>query len=110
MNKDIYEVTRDEYVGLIGEMRTDCFDMEKDYQESNTYIRLRSKQTGKLMTERIIQDNSEEKYYIFELPEDNERQPPKKIRQYKLETKEEVQAFFDILNKLQENKNDRTIS
>jgi len=31
MNKDIYKVTRDEYVGLIGEMRTDCFDMEKDY-------------------------------------------------------------------------------
>ena len=31
MNKDIYEVGRDEYVGLIGEMRVDCFDMEKEY-------------------------------------------------------------------------------
>lgn len=110
MNKDIYEVTRDEYVGLIGEMRTDCFDMEKDYQENDVFIRLRSKKTGKLITERIVHGDSEEEYYIFELPDNDERQAPKKIRQYKLETKEEVQAFFDILNKLQEKKNDRTIS
>lgn len=106
MNKEIYEVSRDEYAGLIGEMRTECFDMEKEYQENQTIIRLKSKQTGALITERIIKDDSPEQYYIYELPQDNERLAPKKIRQYKLETKEEVQAFFDILNKLQKKDHD----
>ncbi len=110
MDKSIYEVGRDEYAGLIGSMKIECFDMEKDYQENQTFIRLRSKKTGKLITERIINDDSPEQYYIFELPDNEERQAPKKIRQYKLETKEEVQAFFDILNKLQKKENDRTIS
>jgi hypothetical protein len=31
MNKSIYEVGRDEYAGLIGSMKIECFDMEKDY-------------------------------------------------------------------------------
>jgi len=31
MNKEIYKVERDEYAGLIGAMKVDCFDMEKDY-------------------------------------------------------------------------------
>lgn len=110
MNKDIFKVERNEYVGLIGEMRTDCFDIEKEYQKNDLYIRIKSKKTGKLITERIIYDDSEEEYYIFELPDDSERQAPKKIRQYILETKEEVQAFFDTLNKLHKKDNDRVIS
>ena len=109
MDKSIYEVGRDEYAGLIGEMKTDCFDMEKQYENETTIIKLVSKKTGKIITERIIRDNQEEQYYIYELPQNDERLAPKKIRQYKLETKEEVQAFFDILNKLQK-KNDGTIS
>lgn len=109
MDKSIYEVGRDEYAGLIGEMKTDCFDMEKQYDDSATIIKLVSKKTGKTITERVIQENQEERYYIYELPQSEERLAPKKIRQYKLETKEEVQAFFDILNKLQK-KNDGTIS
>ena len=110
MNKEIFKVERNEYAGLIGSMKTDCFDMEKDYQENDIFIHLRSKKTGKLITERIIHDDSEEEYYIFELPDDDERQAPKRIRQYKLETKEEVQAFFDILNKIQKKENDGTVS
>ena len=110
MNKDIYEVGRDEYVGLIGEMRVDCFDMEKEYQENDVIIKLVSKKTGALITKRIIHEDQNEQYYIYELPQNDERQAPKKIRQYKLETKEEVQAFFDILNKIQKKENDGTVS
>jgi len=107
MDKSIFEVERNEYAGVIGSMKTECFDMEKEYQDSDIYIRLRSKKTGKLITERVIHEDSNEQYFIINLPEDDERTAPKKIRQYKLETKEEVQAFFDILNKLH---NDRTVS
>lgn len=49
---------------------------------------------------RIIPDNEKEKYYIFKMPEDDERIPPAPIRRIVLEDKDEVQAFFDILNKI----------
>ena len=101
MNKEIYQVERDEYAGLIGEMKTSCFDMEKEYNEDNIHIKLVSKKTGHVISERIIDAEQNETYYIYELPENDERMAPKKIRQYRLESKEEVQAFFDILNKLQ---------
>lgn len=34
------------------------------------------------------------------MPLDEERQPPRAVRKITLETKEEVQAFFDALSKL----------
>ena len=101
MNKEIYQVERDEYAGLIKEMKTACFDMEKEYEGATIHIKLVSKKTGKLISERIIDEEQNESYYIYELPDNDERLPSKKIRQYHLETKEEVQAFFDILNKIQ---------
>lgn len=101
MNEEIYEVERDQYVGLVGEMKQDCFDMEKEYQEQDIVIKLVSKKTGELITKRIIHKNSNEQYYIYKLPDAEERLASKIISQYKLETKEEVQTFFDILNKLQ---------
>lgn len=102
MNKEIYQVGRDEYVGLIGEMKTSCFDMEKEYSSDGIHIKLVSKRTGETMTERIIDEEQNETYYIYVLPENNERAAPKKIRRYCLESKEEVQTFFNILNKLQQ--------
>ena len=98
---EIYEVERDQYAGLIGEMKTDCFHMDTSYQEDKTIITLTSKATGKLITKRIIDADGNETYFIYDLPENNERLAPKKIRKYELQTKEEVQAFFDILNKIQ---------
>lgn len=102
MNKEIYQVERDEYVGLVREMKTSCFDMEKEYSDDGTHIKLVSKRTGQTMTERIIDEEQNETYYIYVLPENDERTAPKKIRRYCLESKEEVQTFFDILNKLQQ--------
>lgn len=101
MNKEIYQVERDEYVGLVREMKTSCFDMEKEYSDGGIHIKLVSKRTGQTMTERIIDEEQNETYYIYVLPENDERMASKKIRRYCLESKEEVQTFFDILNKLQ---------
>ena len=33
---EIYEVERDQYAGLIGEMKTSCFHMDTSYQEDKT--------------------------------------------------------------------------
>ena len=46
MNKEIYQVERDEYVGLVREMKTSCFDMEKEYSDDGIHIKLVSKRTG----------------------------------------------------------------
>ena len=43
----------------------------------------------------------EAKYYVFEMPEDNERQAAKPVRKIILETKEEVEHFFKALSDLQ---------
>ena len=46
-----------------------------------------------------------EKYYIFEMPDDDERCAPRATVQVQLDTKEEVQAFFDFLAKQNKEEN-----
>ena len=82
-------------------------DVEQKYERENTTINFYSKKTNKLLCARNIPQDGIETYFVFNMPDDDERVQPKAIRQIKLETKEEVQAFFNALNKvLKENKND----
>lgn len=106
MNNDIYEVTRDEYVGFLNQLNKNKCNVEQLYQENATILKIFSKQTGAHLTTRIIPENEPEQYYIFNMPTSDERIAPRPIQKITLETKEEVQAFFDILNKLQEKKDD----
>ena len=101
MNNDIYEVESDDYVGFIGQLNKQMMDVEQTYKNDSNVLRIYSKTTGKHLCTRIIAQDGTEKYYVVNMPEDSERVTPKKIRQIKLETREEVQAFFDILNKVQ---------
>ena len=111
MDNSIYEVDRDDYVGFIGQLNKQMMDVEQLYQDDLTIMKIKSKETGKHLCSRVITQDGPEHYYIFNMPEDSERIAPKPIRQIKLETKEEVQAFFDALNKIQkENKDGGTIS
>lgn len=110
MDNSVYEVSRDEYAGVVAQINPDYAEVEKYYEQHNTFIKIVSKK-GVHFTTRVISDDGEEGYYVFNLPSAEESLPPKAIRKITLETKEEVQAFFDALNKLQqENKNDRNIS
>ena len=101
MNNDIYEVERDDYVGFIGQLNKQMMDVEQTYKNDSNVLRIYSKTTGKHLCTRIIAQDGTEKYYVVNMTEDSKRVTPKKIRQIKLETREEVQAFFDILNKVQ---------
>lgn len=101
MNNDIYEVERDDYVAFLGQLKKDCADLEKYATEHETFLKLRSKKTGKHLTTRIISDEGTEHYYIFNYPDSDERSEPKPVRQITLETREEVQHFFQALGKLQ---------
>ena len=54
-----------------------------------------------------IPEEDEEQYYIFNMPDNDERQRGRAIRKITLETQEEVQSFFDALSKvMKENKHD----
>lgn len=111
MDNSIYEVERDEYVGFIGQLNKEKCDIEKFYEEDMTILKIKSKATGTHLCTRIIPEDGEEHYYVFNMPNDDERVTPKPIIKVSLDTKEEVQAFFDAINKIQleAKKNARTI-
>lgn len=101
MDNSIYEVTRDEYAGFIGQLNKQMCDVEQAYQKDLTIMKIKSKKTGTHFCSRVIPQEGEEHYYVFNMPLPEERIAPKPVRQIKLETREEVQAFFDALSKLQ---------
>ena len=100
MDNSIYEVERDEYAGFIGQLNKQMMDVEQYYENDLTIMKIRSKNTGVHLCTRIISDEGEH-YYIFNMPVDDERVAPKPVLKVTLDTKEEVQAFFNALNKLQ---------
>ncbi len=105
MDNSIYEVSRDEYAGVIAQINPKYSDVETSYGDSGTIIDIKNKE-GVHYTTRIIPEDGEEKYYVFNLPRGKECLPPKAIRKITLETQDEVQAFFDVLNKIQKEKKD----
>ena len=101
MDNSIYEVERDDYVGFIGQLNKQMMDVEQTYKDDSNILSIYSKTTGKHLCTRIIPSDGQEHYYIFNMPEDDERIEPRPVMKITLNTKEEVQALFDALNKMQ---------
>ena len=101
MDNSIYEVERDEYAGFIGQLNKEMMDVEQYYEKDCSIMKIKSKATGTHLCTRIIPEDGEEHYFIFNMPADDERVAPKPIMKVTLDTREDVQAFFDALNKLQ---------
>ena len=97
---NIYEVERDDYVGFLDQLRPDARDVRQEHNEKTTWIKTFSKKYGNLLCTREIYDEGEEHYYVFDMMHDDERQAPVPKRKLRLDTREEVQAFFDILSKI----------
>jgi len=65
------------------------------------FTKIISKKTGKHLSTRVSDaEEQKEHYYIFDYPDANERIIPKPIKKINLETKEEVQDFFNALSKI----------
>lgn len=105
MYNNIYEVDRDEYAAFIGQLNKEKMDTEVFSEPNAVFIKVKSIKTGKHLSTRVIskyeENYGEEKYYIFNYPENEERVEPKAIRKIVLETKEEVQSFLEALGKIQ---------
>ena len=111
MDKEIYEVTRDEFKGFLDELKPECVDYRICQTGDNKIIRVFAKDSmDRLFAEQILLEGNAQ-YYIYEMPRNDERQVSKPIRKIVLETKEEVEKFFEVLNKIQkgEHNNDGII-
>ena len=105
IDNSIYEVTRNEYKGFVEQIKPEYRRVEiEEVDKKHTATKIFSINTGKCLCSRVTYSADygtpePEKYYVFEMPENYERQAPIPKQQIVLETKEEVQAFFDFLAK-----------
>ena len=104
MDNNIYEVERDQYVGVVQQINPKTTEVYTSHTPDATIMEIKTKH-GTLLTRRIIYEDHEQ-YYVFELPKGPNQLPPKTIRKINLETKEEVQAFFNALGQLQKEHKD----
>ena len=104
-NRELFEVTRTDYKAFVERILPGAGVVSTN--EDETIVSITSARTGTLWCEREkINEESPEKYYIFDYPEQDEWGPPIPKARITLETKEEVQAFFDALAKMRKEKND----
>ena len=98
-NRDMYMVEREDYVGFFRSIKPDCIYTERKEDDEWGLLQVYSLKTNKLLGELRHNLKSEDDfYYIYEFPDQDECCPPKAIRRITLETREEVEAFFQILS------------
>ena len=111
--RNIFEVSRDEYKSFVNELKPEIRKVEvEQINKTHTAAKIYSKKTGKCLCSRVAYsvdygEPDPEKYYIFEIPDDDERLPPIPVQRIVLTSKEEVQAFFDAVAKLQKKEKEK---
>ena len=101
MNSNIYEVSRDEYAGFVSQINPAAKSVKEEENKGVRWIKTYSKTTGKLLcTREIHSEDEKEIYFVFEFPPDEDRIAARAIRKVTLDTKEEVQDFFNALSKV----------
>jgi len=108
MSEDIYEVSRAEYKSFVETIKLETRDVKEELIDSRHKVtKIFSKKTGKCLTSRVTdlyEDDAHEpeRYYIFEMPDNDERLAPIPKVKVMLETKEQVQAFLDGMKRMRE--------
>ena len=108
MDNSIYEVTREDYKEFVNQIKPEYRDVKKEEIGTiHTATKIYSKKTNKCLCSRVTYtanygDPDPEKYYIFEMPDDDERLAPIPKVKIVLETKEQVQAFLDGMKRMKE--------
>jgi hypothetical protein len=97
---NVYEVERDDYVGYVHQLKKDKVHSTQIHNDDDTsYLKIYSNTTDTLLAEQFF-DGEELHYFIYVMPEDDERQAAPAVRRIVLETPEEVEAFFKVLNEV----------
>ena len=109
--ESVYEVTRADYTSFVEQIKPEYRRVEiQEIDPIHTATKIFSKNTNKCLCSRITYtaeygDLEPEVYYIFEMPEDYERQAPIPKIKITLNSKEEAQKFFDYFAKQREKEN-----
>ena len=106
---ELYEVTRNEFKGFINQIKPDCFDhVILDYEGYKEIKIISTDRKRHFASVKTFPNDEEMHYFVYEMPNDDERCEAKPVKTITLNTKEEVQTFFEALHKIQkgELKND----
>ena len=110
MNDSIFLVERQDYKALVERLKVEKIRTEKIKEREFTIIKVFGIDSNDCICARKTYNeglNKPEEYYIFKLPEADEWGQAIPKRKITLETKEEVQAFFNLISELQKGeKND----
>ena len=110
MNANIYEVSHIDYTSFIEQIKPE-YRKIKIEEIGNNHIasKVYSAKTGKCLCSRVTYSGDyederyqPEKYYIFGMPDNDERRPPIPKLRLNLENTKEIQAFLNFLAKQQE--------
>lgn len=98
MNESIFLVEREDYKSFVERLKVEAMEVkEEELTRSSAATKVFSKKTGKCLCSRVYSKEADEKYYIFEFPDDDEWGPPIPKRKITLETNEQVQLLFDLI-------------
>ncbi len=99
MNKDIFEIDYDGYIGFLSQIRKSSYYSQlTDIDENHKELSIYSVKTNKLLASQIVDKDDNKTFYVYEMPDDDERCAAPAVTKIELQTPEEVKAFFDILN------------
>lgn len=100
MNLDLYEVTRDEYKGFVAQIQPSCVTMVTEELGRSKIARwgYSNKTQRKLFGQIYNDEDYEYKYYVFEMPDNNERKAPPVVRHVVLNDPQDVEDFFKALS------------
>jgi hypothetical protein len=112
MENSIYEVTREDYKAFVNEIKPEFRDVKTEQiGTTKEACKIYSKKTGKCLCSRVTYTAEygipePERYYIFEMPDDEERGKAVPTIKITLDSREAVQKFFTFLAEQKEKKDD----
>ena len=106
---EIFEVTREDYKAFVERFLAGAVMAEEEEYEGGKILKVYSNKTNKLLCAQTMSEEGKSSYYIFEYPEADEWGPPIPKYRLELQTKEEVQAFFNTLSELRKQKDEGNI-
>ena len=107
MDESIYEVNRSDYKNFLETVKSSIREVKEFNEGDYHHIEVYSKTNGAKLASRKFymgDDKSEERYYIWNMPCEEDMIPPIPKYTLNLETREEVQAFLDFVAKQNKNK------
>ena len=108
-DNSLFEVTQDEYIGFVEQINSEMVEHTTNIKHTCTWTEVYSIKTKKELCATCLKDNGTTAYYVYNMPDDDERIAPKPHLKVEL-TEEETHQFFQLLSEAMKEKNNaRTV-